>query len=109
MLLGACATMDVSSLETAEAISRGKTRLIYAIGNGFNLNHRSGQSHGDDADIGYTLSPIVTTGGAAIGLGRATELGCRINLLSHTWGIKATIKKQLLVKPSGYSLALLGG
>lgn len=109
-VLGACATMDVASLETAETVKRGKVRILMGTGNGFNLNWPTGLLHQEDGALfGSTQSPWVTTGSLGIGLGKQFELSGRIHLLSTTWGIKATLKKQLFETIDGYSMAILAG
>ena len=110
-LLGACATMDIASFETAETVARGKGLILMGTGNGFNLNYPTGLSHYDDGHtlVGTGLSPWVTTGSLGIGLGKQFELSGRIHLLSTTWGIKATLKKQLFETIDGYSMAILAG
>lgn len=109
-VLGACATMDVASLETAETVKRGKVRILMGTGNGFNLNWPTGLLHQEDGALfGSTQSPWVTTGSMAFGLGNATEFAGRIHLLSHSWGIKGTVKKQLFQTLDGYSMAILAG
>ena len=100
--------MDLSSMESAETIPKGKAKIMLGTGNGFNLNHASGISHEEEDTFGTTRNPWVSNGSLAFGLGRSTDLGLRLNLLSHTWGAKVFLKKRLYNSEEGLSFALLG-
>ena len=108
IVLSACVAMDVSNLETAESLRKGKMRLGINSGLGLNLTNMVESESETLLSEDY---PVAAISGVQIqyGLNGDMDLGARVWTGGSSAGYKLFLKKTLSQTEEGKSLAFAPG
>ncbi|HRY84459.1 MAG TPA: hypothetical protein P5533_07475 [Candidatus Cloacimonadota bacterium] len=108
MVLSACVAMDVSNLETAEPLRKGKMRI--GINSGIGLDLTAMMESESESLISDEYPGAVISGfQAQYGLTGDLDLGARVWAGGSSTGFKAYLKKTLSQSEEGKSFAITPG